>query len=359
MIEEVSIYQNSNDMHAALRRLQVDQRVSAENKKVISKFIDTWIAKGVTKSRAAKVIYCLRYMAGWLETPFETASKDELITLVGKLEQQKYAEHTKYDFKVILKTFYKWLKGDDEQYPKEISWLKAKLKSKHKLPEELLTPEEVQQIANAASHPRDRALILVLYESGCRIGEMLMLKVKNIQFDQYGAVLKVYGKTGHRRVRIITSALALKTWLDFYEAAKNPDAYVWPPLASNNRETNHPALHRSIIDMVRKLTEKAGVKKKVYPHLFRHSRATFLASKFTEAQMKEHFGWQQNSDMAAVYVHLSGRDVDKTLLSLQGITQQAETTPSETTYCQKCGQKNQQNSKYCSSCGISIMALAH
>jgi integrase len=31
-------------------------------------------------------------------------------------------------------------------------------------------------------------------------------------------------------------------------------------------------------------------------HSFRHSRATWLANKLTEAQMKEHFGWTQSSD---------------------------------------------------------------
>ena len=35
--------------------------------------------------------------------------------------------------------------------------------------------------------------------------------------------------------------------------------------------------------------------------------------------MKEHFGWVQGSEMAATYVHLSGRDVDNALLKLQGL----------------------------------------
>ncbi len=355
MQEQVSIYKGSNDVEAAFRRLERDEAISAENKKLIVKFSNTWLAKGFTKGRVAKVIFCLRRLATWLDKPFETATKDDLIALVGKLEQEKYADHTKYDIKVVLKTFYKWLKGDDEQYPKEVSWLHPRMKTRHKLPDELLTEEEVERIANAANHPRDKALILTLYESGCRIGELLTLKVKNVQFDHYGAVLKVYGKTGHRRVRIITSAQALATWLQFYQGKNNPEAYLWPSSANNSHETNRPVLHRSIMDVVTKLTAKAGVTKHVYPHLFRHSRATYLANKLTEAQMKEHFGWQQSSDMASVYVHLSGRDVDKTLLSLQGIAQQPEQTSStETTFCQKCGQKNQQTSKFCTNCGITL-----
>jgi len=35
--------------------------------------------------------------------------------------------------------------------------------------------------------------------------------------------------------------------------------------------------------------------------------------------MKQYFGWVQGSDMASVYVHLSGRDVDNALLKLNGL----------------------------------------
>ncbi len=42
-----------------------------------------------------------------------------MIALVGNLERSDYAEHTKYDLKVMLKMFYKWLKGNDEFVPPE------------------------------------------------------------------------------------------------------------------------------------------------------------------------------------------------------------------------------------------------
>jgi integrase/recombinase XerD len=59
---------------------------------------------------------------------------------------------------------------------------------------ELLTEEAVKGLAEAAGNPRDRALVLVLYESGCRAGEILSLSIKNVQFDEYGAQLIVSGK---------------------------------------------------------------------------------------------------------------------------------------------------------------------
>jgi len=52
---------------------------------------------------------------------------------------------------------------------------------------------------------RDKALVSGLYESGVRISEWLGVKIKDIIFDDYGAKIKVTGKTGTRQIRLIDS----------------------------------------------------------------------------------------------------------------------------------------------------------
>ena len=214
-----------NDVEAACNRVEKDTLVCEENKRVIIDFSKSMLAKGSSRLRIVKCVYCLRFLSHWLQKPYSEATKSDLVALAGDLEGKDYADNTKYDFKIVLKMFYRWLKGNDEIYPPEISWLRFKLKNKsHKLPEELLTEEDVLRIARAATNLRDRALVLMLYESGCRIGELVTLRMKNVQFDQYGAVLRVTGKTGDRRVRIISSVPALKEWLESYDRADDPEA---------------------------------------------------------------------------------------------------------------------------------------
>ncbi|MBI5036999.1 tyrosine-type recombinase/integrase [Candidatus Micrarchaeota archaeon] len=351
---EESIYSSTLSLDAAFSRLARDERVLPENKLLITKFANAWLAKGFTKVRVAKLVYCMRKLSAWFGRPFEGAAKDDLMALVGTIEATDHAENSKYDFKVVLKMFYKWFKGDDEQMPREVAWLKPRVKTKgHKLPEQLLTEDDVLKMASAANNPRDKALVLVLYESGCRIGELLSLRIKNVLFDQHGAILRVTGKTGDRRVRIISSAPALTSWLDNYEGAKDPEAALWPARSNRSHEIDLCALHKSIYETLKRLARSAGINKKIYPHLFRHSRATFLASKLTEAQMKEYFGWVQGSDMASVYVHLSGRDVDNALLSLQGLAtiEEKKEDQMKLCFCQRCKEKNSPASKFCSRCG--------
>ena len=58
--------------------------------------------------------------------------------------------------------------------------------------------------------------------------------------------------------------------------------------------------------------------------MLRHSRASVLANYLTEAQMRQYFGWVQGSDMPRIYVHLSGRDIDKAVYKMYGMLGEEE-----------------------------------
>lgn len=354
---DIDLYNYPKILKSEIERMNNEVRISQVNKCDILSFSKIRFAKGSGHGRVAKVVYCMRCWAKWLGKPFREATKDDLVKVVGELEHARYSEYTRYDLKIVLKMFYKWLEGNDEICPPKISWLKPAIKNeRHKLPEELLTEDEVLKIAEATGNLRDRALVLVLYESGCRIGELLTLKLKNIGFDHYGAVLRVNGKTGGRRVRIISSAPALAAWIEMHPMGKEPDAMLWYSNWRNPKRGHKSLCHGTIHQLLKVYAIRAGVRKRIYPHLFRHSRATFLACKLTEAQMKEHFGWVQGSDMAATYVHLSGRDVDTALLKLQGLVQIEETKSEKfiLRVCSRCKDHNSPVSKFCTKCGLPL-----
>jgi len=105
--------------------------------------------------------------------------------------------------------------------------------------------------------------------------------------------------------------------------------------------------------LLQTLARRAGVKKKVNPHAFRHARATFLAKHMTESQLKQFFGWKQASRMAATYVHLSGRDTDDAVMKVYGMEKKESTEPSALTpqRCLACTQPNPGSARFCSRCG--------
>jgi integrase len=339
-------------LERTLNRIE-NSKIDEKSRVEILKFLSECSAEGLSKPRMIKYALTLEQVAKILGKPFSKATKSNIVRLVKVIEGRDYSDWTKRDYKIVVKRFFKWLKKS-EDYPDEVRWIKARVKNTSMLPEELLTEEEVKRMAEAANNQRDRAFILVLYESGCRIGEILSLKIKNVHFDDYGAVLIVNGKTGSRRVRVLFSQAELASWMNIHPLRGDPDAPLWVTLGTNSR--NSILNYRTACEILKESAKKARIRKRIYPHLFRHSRATYLANYLTEAQMKQYFGWVQGSSMASVYVHLSGRDVDKALLKLQGINVPNEKIEQQlkVIICPRCKNKNSPTSKFCNACGLCL-----
>jgi integrase len=349
-----SVIYRKNDrryLEKLLKRIE-NSDICEENKKSILDFLFLAQASGFSIFRLLKYATILFYLAKMLDKPFLEATKEDIIRIVQKIESRDCSDWTKRDYKLVLKKFYKWLKRTD-YYPDEVVWIRTSVRNRFKLPEELLSEDDIKRLVDAAENLRDKALILVLYESGCRIGELLTLRLKHVVFDEYGAVLMVSGKTGQRGVRIVFSAPKLQQWVENHPLKDDPDAPLWVTRGTSKRNTI--LTYGSVSTLLRMLAKRAGIKKRVYPHLFRHSRATHLANHLTEAQMKQYFGWVQGSRMASIYVHLSGRDVDRALLRLNGINLGEEVREEiKSLVCPRCRARNSPDARFCSKCGLCL-----
>lgn len=158
-----------------------------------------------------------------------------------------------------------------------------------------------------------------------------------------------------RRVRLISSVPLLAAWLDLHPFRENPEAPLWCRLGTNGRyePLNYPGMKA----IIQRTAKRAGIRKRIYAHLFRHSRATDLAGKLTEAQLKEFFGWVQSSRQAATYVHLSGRDVDDALLRIYGLKKSEEADNAKQLKpktCARCKSQNSYSSEFCNRCGMPV-----
>jgi site-specific recombinase XerD/ribosomal protein S27AE len=320
----------------------------------VKNFEKALFSEGLSLVRVEKYVNTLRKIGEMLGKDFDKASKKDIEDLVYRIERSSYSPWTKHDYKVALKKFYKWLKGNNEEYPEEVRWIKTTLKEKDLLlPEQLLTEEEVMKLVDAASNPRDKAFIITLYESGARIGELGSMHIRDVSFEENYARLMLKGKTGSRRVIVIASSPYLATWIQNHPLKNDPDAPLWVNIGTVNRyeAMSYPALAK----LLRASAQRAGLNKKIHPHKLRHSRATFLASKLTEAQMNQVFGWKQGSDMPSVYVHLSGRDLDDAILGVYGLKKVDEEKPKLVPrICPRCSMSNAYDAKFCSRCGLAL-----
>lgn len=334
------------------KRLSVSKEAYAlKNRKIAEKFLEDCYAEGLQKKRIDKYRYQLKKISDLLGKSFEEATKEDIKRMIAEIERSNYKDWTKHDFKVAIKRFWKWLKKTEDIYPDEVRWIRTTLKNRYsRLPEDLLTQEEVKKMIEAADNIRDKALIAVLYESGCRAGELLNMRFKDVSFDEPTCSIKLHGKTGDRRVLLVSSTPYLANWIAHAPNKGDPNAPVWVSIGTRNHW--RPLKYNSLRERLKAVARKAGIKKQVNPHNFRHSRATHLANKLTEAQMCAYLGWAQGSDMPRVYVHLSGRDVDSAILEMHGLKKKEESREESLKFkeCPICGKANEFEAKICVRC---------
>jgi integrase/recombinase XerD len=252
-------------------------------------------------------------------------------------------------YKVHAKGFFKYIGREDIA---ELCNVK-KSSTDRKLPEDLLTSEDIELLIGSARTLRDKAYIAVLYESGARKGELEDLQLKHITFDENGAVVTLpKGKTGARRIRVVYAAGFLRNWLDNHPLKGDRDAWLW----ASSWDMTKRAESATMWYVLKNAAKKAGIKKRVNPHSFRHARATHLAKDLTEQQLKSYLGWTPGSNMAAVYVHLSGKDLDNAILKLNGLAIEEEpgSNAMKTIKCPRCKEIQDKKASFCFKCGMPL-----
>ncbi|VVB76477.1 Tyrosine recombinase XerA [uncultured archaeon] len=356
-----SLYSSSILSNAIV--LVKESKLSKENKTLILDFANNCLARGLTKLRVRKYLFHLRRIAEELNKPLNKADRKDIEKLINWLNDTDYSPNTLADFRVALKVFYKYLEAEklgltirelemQRKEPQIVSWFSSRIKKiDKKLPEQLLTQEDILALIKSAPNIRDKAFIATLYESGARIGEIGTLRIKNISFDEYGIKANLSGKTGSRTIRLISCCKYLTDWINQHPNKDNSEAPLW--VGYNTKELLN---YTSLSKLLRVARKRAGINKPINPHSFRHSRATELAQHFTEQQLKAYLGWTAGSDMASVYVHLSGKDLDNAMLSLHGLMpkkadEQPKLMPKK---CLVCGELNEPIASFCIKCRTAL-----
>jgi len=252
---------------------------------------------------------------------------------------------------IEIRLFYKWLSPDNDYF----DGIKSR-SPKNTLPvDQLISPADVMQLVSGCQNQRDRALVMLLWDSAGRLSEILNLNVGGVQFDQYGAVVIVDGKTGMRRIRLIDSVPDLQNWLNMHLCRDDPNAPLFVTTRMYEDKTRRLD-KRTVQNMLKTVAKRANVKKNIHPHALRHAKLTDLVKKgFSEMELRIMAGWENNSDMPAVYIHLSGADVENKILEKNGLIKESEDTqapPTKPKECPRCRTNNAPDAKYCMTCSM-------
>lgn len=352
---------------------------NASNRAVVEKYLNQRRANGLKPGSILNDANALRGLCEVMGgRPLQSATKDDVVAFVNSLSRERVwrslrtdgeftetrrkirvGEKTLSIRKVLLRLFFKWMRGTDD-YPPEVKWLKTRAPNGDSIPtDKVLSNDEVQAVLQAHPDNREKAMLAVLYESGLRAGEVCALNLGNVEFDEYGAVVtlpkRATGlKTGARRVRLLSKNGAvhhLQQWYEAHPRKGNPQAALF--YSNSHRAPGARFNPRALYAFVRAAGHKANLQKEIHPHLFRHTAATERARQgWTEAEMRAFFGWTRSSDMPSTYVHLAGRDYEKMLFEREGIVPAANDKGGalRLKVCRVCNAENLATAFFCQAC---------
>ena len=195
-----------------------------------------------------------------------------------------------------LKHFYTFVL----KQPLKFKYIQYPRKEMH-LPE-VLSQDEIRRLFAVCSNLKHKAILLLFYSTAMRIGEVLNLKIEDI--DSQRMVINVRQGKG-KRDRIIPLSPNTLNLLRIYFKEFRPKVYLF------NGQFSDQYSSTSIQQFLHMYARRAGIKKRVYPHLLRHCSATHLYESGTEIAIIQKILGHKQQKTTMIYTHLSNRAISQ------------------------------------------------
>jgi len=164
----------------------------------------------------------------------------------------------------------------------------------------VLSKEEVQRILKSADNLKHRTMLSTIYSCGLRRGELLGLKIVDLDRDRN--LIRIVQAKG-RKDRYVPFSEKLKGMLDQYFLAYKPKVYVFEGQSGGQYSA------RSIALVLEHAVAKSGVKKKVTLHTLRHSYATHILDAGTDLRYIQEILGHSSPKTTMIYTHVSSRRI--------------------------------------------------
>ncbi|MFC6267170.1 site-specific tyrosine recombinase XerD [Frigoriflavimonas asaccharolytica] len=246
----------------------------------------------------------------------ETINYENIQHFLFELSKENLSERTQARCISSLKAFFNYLVEEEIRADNPTALLEGPKLGIY-LPD-ALSLENIEKIIAAVdlSNPlgkRNLCMIEVLYGCGLRVSEMTGLKISNINFKEL--YLRIEGKGGKTRfvpLAEFTSKI-IKNYIN-NERAEGKINEKFSDILFLNRRGN--AITRNMVFIIIKdLTEKAGIKKNISPHTFRHSFATHLMQNGADLRYIQEMLGHSSITTTEIYTHLDTEELRDVILN--------------------------------------------
>lgn len=165
----------------------------------------------------------------------------------------------------------------------------------------VLSVSEVKRLFAALGNPKHRLMAFLLYSSGIRVGELVRLRVADLDPERHLVHVR-RGKGGKDRYTLYSDAAVQA--VERYVAFAEPGEWLFTG-ARNGR----PITARSVQKVVAAAARRAGIRRRVTPHTLRHSFATHLLEQGVDVRYIQELLGHASPATTQIYTHVTHRDL--------------------------------------------------
>lgn len=287
---------------------RIFKKLSETNRKAIDKHILECSVNCKSKGRQDNRKRSLTRFLSFLGKDYNKMNYDDYVLAAKALSESKLGVHARNFEKDVIKRFLRESFDDWQMRFKNLRLLKLESKNgDEKLTNaDLLTELELDKLLKATPNLKYKCLIVMLYQTACRPEEILKLRWSDIDFKA-SLVYFYSNKTRQRRPVPIRESLQHLKRLQG-EILASPESFIF---TSPAKET--PLTNSGLNYLLKNLSAKAGLKKKIYPYIFRHTRLSFLITRLSPKVYEEVAGHSLAMGMKT-YAHLSQDAIKREML---------------------------------------------
>ena len=245
--------------------------------------------------------YLKDFAAAFSETDLKTLSRQQILSFIDSVACTNYSDSYKRNVRHAIKTFYRYLISESFSNFVRVGEMYGTLEKK-----KLLTGSEVEMLIKVCPSLRDKAIIALFFDAALRREELLNLQVEDIDITSAHARVHVSGSKGRRVVPLTFSAAYLQRYIHATIRLSDISCKLWV----GRHRPLRPSGLRAVLS---RAATAAGINKRVYPYIFRHSRLTELSKILPEPMLCLFAGWVNGSKMIRVYVHNDLEELEQIL----------------------------------------------
>ena len=235
-----------------------------------------------------------------INRPFEQVTTNDIRIYLYETQKRTGISNRTLDGKrLVINTFMDWCWKEGYIPNNPCASIKP-IKFEEK-PREPLSNMELEIVRDACENYRDKAMIELFYSTGCRLSEMVNLKISDIDFAS--KEVHLFGKGSKHR----TSYLNAKAeyMLKKYFELERPKESISDSVFVIFRKPYNGMQKGSIYARVKAIQKRSGIERSLFPHLLRHTMATDALNRgMNVAEVKEILG-HEKLDTTMIYAKIS------------------------------------------------------